>query len=90
MITGEGQDALFLLEKSVARWTGHRNPAVRVDAERKCLLIEIPSYINRIFTGFGCSLQFSARCGVLQVLSKVMVLRSGGELNKGAFSARRA
>lgn len=51
MITGEGQDALFLLEKSVARWTGHRNPTVRVDAERKCLLIEVSSYINRIFTG---------------------------------------
>lgn len=48
MITGEGQDALFLLEKSVTRWTGHCNLATRVDAERKCLLIKISSYIGRI------------------------------------------
>jgi hypothetical protein len=33
MVAAEGEDALFLLEKSVARQTSHRNPAARIDAE---------------------------------------------------------
>lgn len=48
MVAAEGEDALFLLEKSVARETSHCKPVVRVDAERRCLLTKILSYIGRI------------------------------------------